>query len=227
MERVWTDRDELNRLTAEFNDVENELRGIINSINIIAPSTRIGNIGLRSGNKIRSFYKRFKENNVNYTESIVNRAIETYLLDQCDSAFYSLARYAYRFKYGLIGRDKIKAMRNFTLNSKDIEDYQTACEKVFDFDLDRDIIDAINFMLDNTTILIGITMNDYINECNNELESLGIKEKVAFREEHELDDELLLIQSLTEMAKRIANQEYVELEKEEEKQKIKNRNEKK
>ena len=85
MEYTWTDRNELDRINEQFDEEFYQLQKTVSNIKEIAPSCKIGNIGLYSGNKMRSFYRRYKENNVSYADSKVLRAIETYFMFQYDN----------------------------------------------------------------------------------------------------------------------------------------------
>ena len=61
MEYTWTDRDELDRINEQFDEEFYQLQKTVSNIKEIAPSCKIGNIGLYSGNKMRSFYRRYKD----------------------------------------------------------------------------------------------------------------------------------------------------------------------
>ena len=185
MDEVWTDRNELDRITQEFEEEYYDLKATIQNINDLAPSCKIGNIGLYSGNKMRSMYKRYKEHNVDYASSKVNKAIETYFVFQYDNALYALKRLAYKMKSQLGDYGPTRKIREFILNSSDIEYYKKTCEEIYQFDMERDAVDAINYVLDNVPLLFGMNVNDIIDDYNEELKKLGIEQSIQHRVEVE------------------------------------------
>jgi len=78
-----------------------------------------------------------------------------------------------------------RKIREFILNSSDIEYYKKTCEEIYQFDIERDAVDAINYVLDNVPLLFGMNVNDIIDEYNKELKSLGIEQSIQHRVEIE------------------------------------------
>ena len=182
MEDKWTDRDELDRINEVFEEQFKCLHSRILNFNEIAPGCNMGNIGLYSGNKMRSMYRRYKEHNVDYANSQVNRAIETYFVFQFDNALYCFKRFAEKAQRIITNRSSEKTIRDYILNSPDLEEYKRICDEVYEFDLDRDAADAINYVLDNLPIIIGLDINFLIEEYNNELKQLGVEKLVEKRD---------------------------------------------
>ena len=178
----WTDRKELDRINCVFDEEQEELKDTIYHINKMVPSVKLGNIGLYSGNKMRSMYRRYKEQNVQYFDSKVNRAIEVYFMFQFDNAVYALKRFSAKLQATFEPTVKQKILNEFVLTSPDIKDYKDICEEVYNFDLDKDVVEAIDYVLDNSPIILGFGMNEIIDEYNEELIKLGVPNKVEHRE---------------------------------------------
>ena len=181
MENKWTDRDELDRITDEFEEEFDQLKSIVFDIKKLAPKSPIGNFGLYAGNKMRSFYRRFKEKDVDYANSKVNKAIGYYFTFLYDNAVFALKRFSDGLKE-LTPYEDPEMIRRYIFTSPDIEDYMDICEEVFQFDLDKNAVDAIDYVLDETSICFVPDINTLIDDYNEELEKLGVKEKLKHRD---------------------------------------------
>ena len=190
MEYTWTDRNELDRINEQFDEEFYQLQKTVSNIKEIAPSCKIGNIGLYSGNKMRSFYRRYKENNVSYADSKVLRAIETYFMFQYDNAVYALKRFADKMERTLGNYARLNDMRRFILESPDIKEYIGICEEIYNFDLDTNAISAINYVLDETPFFFVLDLNELIDEYNEELSKLQVKEKIEYRDSEKMSMEV-------------------------------------
>lgn len=190
MENIWTDRNELDRINEQFDEEYDQLKTTINSIKEAVPSLRIGNYGLYAGNKMRSLYRRYKENDVNYVDSKINRALETYFMLQFADTVYAIKRFAYKMQKKLGNYTNLDTMRKFVLSSPDIEEYIKICESVYEFDLDKDVVPALNYVLDETPVFLGIDINELIEEYNEELERLKVSQKIEYRDPETITSEI-------------------------------------
>ena len=213
MEEKWTDRNELDRINELFEEQFHALSSRIMQFNEIAPGCNMGNLGLYSGNKMRSMYKRYKEHNVDYANSQVNRAIETYFIFQYDNALYCFKRFAEKVQQIPGAFSSNKVVRDYIMRSPDIEEYKRICDEVYEFDLEHDAVPAINYVLDNLPIVIGLDVNFLIDDYNKELKQLGVKQQVEPREEAmEMPEEILnmLKYVFEEIANQLAESEIPE-----------------
>ena len=190
MENIWTDRNELDRINEQFDEEYDQLKTTINSIKEAVPSLRIGNYGLYAGNKMRSLYRRYKENDVNYVDSKINRALETYFMLQFADTVYAIKRFAHKMQKKLGNYTNLDTMRKFVLSSPDIEEYIKICESVYEFDLDKDVVPALNYVLDETPVFLGIDINELIEEYNEELERLKVSQKIEYRDPETITSEI-------------------------------------
>ena len=211
MEEKWTDRNELDRINELFEEQFHALSSRIMQFNEIAPGINMGNLGLYSGNKMRSMYKRYKEHNVDFSNSQVNRAIETYFVFQFDNALYCFKRFAEKVQQIPGAFTSNKVVKDYIMKSPDIEEYKRICDEVYNFDLDRDAVPAINYVLDNLPIVIGLDMNFLIDDYNSELKQLGVETLVEHREDTmEMPEEILnmLKYVFDEIANQLESGEY-------------------
>ena len=216
MENVWTDRKELDRITDIFEDEYNQLKETIISIKAKAPNYSIGNLGLYSGNKMRSLYKRYKEKNVDYSKSCVNRAIEKYLVYLFDCSVYALNSFSHRFN-NIPENERKRDAQKIITSSIELREYKKICDEAYDFNIDEDVVVAIEYTLDNTIVNNLKTMNTLIDFYNEELEKLGISQKIEYRTEEdiiEISEKELLANSImmAEVLRMLVNKEYNEVE---------------
>lgn len=182
MKEMWTDKDEIDRINRKFESAYDMINKLLAPIKFIIPNMRIENIGLYSGNKMRSMYKRFKNSNIDYTDSLVNEAIEHYIVHQNDNALIDLNLFLIKL-HNLIGYSKSKKLLiDFINESEELKEYRELSQKVYEFDIESNVIDAIEYTLENATIIVGYDINGLIDEYNLELEKLGINKKVEYRE---------------------------------------------
>ena len=182
MKEMWTDKDEIDRISRKFESAYDMINKLLAPIKFIIPNIRIENIGLYSGNKMRSMYKRFKNSNIDYTDSLVNEAIEHYIVHQNDNALIDLNLFLIKL-HNLIGYSKSKKLLiDFINESEELKEYRELSQKVYEFDIESNVIDAIEYTLENATIIVGYDINGLIDEYNLELEKLGINKKVEYRE---------------------------------------------
>lgn len=181
MKEMWTDKDEIDRISRKFESAYDMINKLLAPIKFIIPNMRIENIGLYSGNKMRSMYKRFKNSNIDYTDSLVNEAIEHYIVHQNDNALIDLNLFLIKL-HNLIGYSKSKKLLiDFINESEELKEYRELSQKVYEFDIESNVIDAIEYTLENATIIVGYDINGLIDEYNLELEKLGINKKVEYR----------------------------------------------
>ncbi len=182
MKEMWTDKDEIDRISRKFESAYDMINKLLAPIKFIIPNIRIENIGLYSGNKMRSMYKRFKNSNIDYTDSLVNEAIEHYIVHQNDNALIDLNLFLIKL-HNLIEYSKSKKLLiDFINESEELKEYRELSQKVYEFDIESNVIDAIEYTLENATIIVGYDINGLIDEYNLELEKLGINKKVEYRE---------------------------------------------
>ena len=182
MKEMWTDKDEIDRINRKFESAYDMINKLLAPIKFIIPNMRIENIGLYSGNKMRSMYKRFKNSNIDYTDSLVNEAIEHYIVHQNDNALIDLNLFLIKL-HNLIEYSKSKKLLiDFINESEELKEYRELSQKVYEFDIESNVIDAIEYTLENATIIVGYDINGLIDEYNLELEKLGINKKVEYRE---------------------------------------------
>ena len=182
MKEMWTDKDEIDRINRKFESAYDMINKLLAPIKFIIPNIRIENIGLYSGNKMRSMYKRFKNSNIDYTDSLVNEAIEHYIVHQNDNALIDLNLFLIKL-HNLIEYSKSKKLLiDFINESEELKEYRELSQKVYEFDIESNVIDAIEYTLENATIIVGYDINGLIDEYNLELEKLGINKKVEYRE---------------------------------------------
>ena len=166
----------------KFESAYDMINKLLAPIKFIIPNIRIENIGLYSGNKMRSMYKRFKNSNIDYTDSLVNEAIEHYIVHQNDNALIDLNLFLIKL-HNLIEYSKSKKLLiDFINESEELKEYRELSQKVYEFDIESNVIDAIEYTLENATIIVGYDINGLIDEYNLELEKLGINKKVEYRE---------------------------------------------
>ena len=182
MENGWTDKKELERITNVFETEFDTIKKTIYDIKDIDPDKKIGNVGLYAGNKIRSMYKRYKKAGVNYGESMVNKAVETYFVYQCDNAIYALKRFLVKVRDNIDYKQIEKSLKDYIRTSPDLQEYKDICDEVYEFDLDRDSVKAIEYALDNMPISFVFDVNEIIDSFNQELKQLGINQKIEHRE---------------------------------------------
>lgn len=181
MKEMWTDKDEIDRISRKFESAYDMINKLLAPIKFIIPNIRIENIGLYSGNKMRSMYKRFKNSNIDYTDSLVNEAIEHYIVHQNDNALIDLNLFLIKL-HNLIEYSKSKKLLiDFINESEELKEYRELSQKVYEFDIESNVIDAIEYTLENATIIVGYDINGLIDEYNLELEKLGINKKVEYR----------------------------------------------
>ena len=181
MKEMWTDKDEIDRISRKFESAYDMINKLLVPIKFIIPNIRIENIGLYSGNKMRSMYKRFKNSNIDYTDSLVNEAIEHYIVHQNDNALIDLNLFLIKL-HNLIEYSKSKKLLiDFINESEELKEYRELSQKVYEFDIESNVIDAIEYTLENATIIVGYDINGLIDEYNLELEKLGINKKVEYR----------------------------------------------
>lgn len=211
MENIWTDRNELDRINDNFDELYDQLKKTIFNLRELAPNSNLGNFGLYAGNKMRSMYRRYKDNNVDYANSEVNKAIEKYFMFQYDNAVYALKRFA--DKLNSVGNYvRLNDTRNFILSSPDIKKYKEICDSIYNFDIDKDSVTAINYVLDET-LLFGVDINDLIDEYNIELRKLKVEKQVEHRnpEDHVVEipeQELFILKQIIEdVARQLSEQE--------------------
>ena len=181
MKEMWTDKDEIDRINRKFESAYDMINKLLVPIKFIIPNIRIENIGLYSGNKMRSMYKRFKNSNIDYTDSLVNEAIEHYIVHQNDNALIDLNLFLIKLNNLIEYSKSKKLLIDFINESEELKEYRELSQKVYEFDIESNVIDAIEYTLENATIIVGYDINGLIDEYNLELEKLGINKKVEYR----------------------------------------------
>ena len=85
---------------------------------------------------------------------------------------------------------RLNDMRRFILESPDIKEYIGICEEIYNFDLDTNAISAINYVLDETPFFFVLDLNELIDEYNEELSKLQVKEKIEYRDSEKMSMEV-------------------------------------
>ena len=145
------------------------------------------NIGIQYNNKIVELIHFFENNNMDFYDSELFYPISTYLITLINKGMSCL-----EFCINYIEEEKSKITyfpkRNkiFRVCNSRIKEYKEIDDKVFSFDIEKDIINAVkcNISLSYLINRLMKTENSYeenlelINNCNDELEKLGLDTKI-------------------------------------------------
>ena len=132
---------------------------------------RLPNIGIYFNNKLVETYRYLKEHNMPYFLSGVRSAVFDYLMTIIERAAMAIDRYAHNVN----NQSVISIFSEIKTDSDSLEEYENMCNKLYDFNIERDIEQAIKLHLDkyiNREYYIG-DVNEVIDKTNDELKQLG------------------------------------------------------
>ena len=181
---MWTDQQELelerqqrSRLIQRVNDVKVTLEQHTDR------KATIGNIGITYNNKMVEFYQNCARCNISYIQSSLRRVISSYLMDVVINALNELQDYINCFDIKI---DETNAQEEASeiLNQANpkLQEYEKLSDEVFNFDLNKDIIKAVEKDIEiHEQIEKEGGYNYYsdhpesvIEQYNQELEALGM-----------------------------------------------------
>ncbi len=147
----------------------------------------LGNIGIVLNNKMVEIYQIYARNNVSYAPSALKNVIFFYLTDLTLDAINKLQEYVDVFAVNI---DKINAQEE-TLEilaqaNEKLQEYREFSDKIFAFDINRDIVHAVEKDIEHSQEIGREGGYDrylenpaeLINNYNQELESLGMTTRV-------------------------------------------------
>lgn len=148
-----------------MNEKETEFRKTINQIiemvtNLKLKKIPIQNIGFILNNKINEIGRFYKEKNLSLFDSLTYEAIEYYLGSITNQAIIYLQEYLKTFEKSIL------------------KEYKANCEKLFDFDIEKDLPLALFIRIEQELINVAIPYytkmdNKTKTNCNEEIECLG------------------------------------------------------
>ncbi|HIT22456.1 MAG TPA: hypothetical protein IAB56_05800 [Candidatus Scybalousia intestinigallinarum] len=177
IQKVSNTKEEINRNTNGEDDIEN--------------------IGIIFNNKMIEIYQIYARNNVSYVQSGLKSVILSYLTDIVLDATNKLQEYTDIYNVDI---DKIntkeEAPKIIAQARTKLQEYKKLTDKVFEFDINRDIVDAVekdierwqeigreggyDVYLENPT--------EVIEHYNQELESLGMTTRIPMSVVENKDD---------------------------------------
>ena len=132
---------------------------------------RLPNIGIYLNNKMVEVYRYLKEHKMPYFMSEFRSAIYDYLMSFVEQAYMAMNQYVNNInKQVLVG-----IFDNIKKDEDSLQKYEDMCNRILNFDIERDIEQAIRSHLDtyiNRDFYSG-DVNVVIDRTNKELKSLG------------------------------------------------------
>lgn len=147
----------------------------------------IENIGITFNNKMIEIYQIYARNNISYVQSTLKGVILPYLTDLVLDATNKLQEYIDIYNVDIDNiSTKEEASRIIAQAKTKLQEYKKLTDKVFEFDINRDIVDAVEKDIERWREIgreggynvYSKNPTEVIEHYNQELESLGMTTRI-------------------------------------------------